>query len=98
MKRVCPGCGVQLPAAKKESAKENPLCKHCVKVRRPLLISNPVCFVHILVISLSSSAFDHLVTSENWRTFRSNVFLVNFVPAIQIKAVLWRLQESLASK
>ncbi|KAG0580286.1 hypothetical protein KC19_4G162700 [Ceratodon purpureus] len=31
-KRVCPGCGVQLPAAKKESAKESPLCKHCVKL------------------------------------------------------------------
>lgn len=34
-KRVCPGCGVQLSVGKKESAKETPLCKHCVKVRRP---------------------------------------------------------------
>lgn len=31
-KRVCPGCGVQLSVGKKESAKETPLCKHCVKL------------------------------------------------------------------
>lgn len=32
VKRICPGCGGELPVAKKDPAKENPLCKHCVKV------------------------------------------------------------------
>ncbi|XP_024371761.1 histone-lysine N-methyltransferase ATX5 [Physcomitrium patens] len=31
-KRVCLGCGIQLPVSRKESAKDNPLCKHCVKL------------------------------------------------------------------
>lgn len=97
-KRVCPGCGVQLPVGKKDAAKDNLLCKHCVKVRRPLLIVSSVCFIHILIICLCSSGVNHLVISEILRSFHPNVILVNVLPAIQIEAVLWRLQASLASQ
>jgi hypothetical protein len=31
-RRTCPGCLAELPVQKKESAKDNLLCKHCVKV------------------------------------------------------------------
>lgn len=54
-KRICPGCGVQLPAVKKESAKDNPLCKHCVKVRKLFLLVNSV---YALFMALSYNSTD----------------------------------------